>query len=375
MRTDRHPFARLWQHASGHRRDVIVASTFSVLNKLFDLAPPFLIGVAVDIVVARQDSLLASLGIVDLRRQLLVLAAATAVIWILESVFEYLFQLGWRNLAQTVQHEVRMDAYAHVQGLEQAYFEDRSTGGLLSVLNDDVNQLERFLDRGANEILQVLTTVVVISAAFFIVAPSIAWFAMAPIPVIVWGAVRFQTLLEPKYAAVREQVGNLNASLSNNLSGIATIKSFTAEQREIDRIGAESEVYRERNRDAIRLSSLFVPLIRMAILTGFLFILVMGGLRVLEGTLAVGVYSVGIFIVQRLLWPLTRLGETFDLYQRAMASTRRILDLLSVPPAITDGPDALPTPVRGHVSFEGVRFSYDAGRWRSRPWRTSPPAS
>ena len=357
---DRHPFARLWHHAAGHRRDVITASLFSVLNKVFDLAPPLLIGVAVDTVVEQQNSWLASFGIADVRRQLLWLAAVTAVIWILESVFQYLYEVRWRNLAQTVQHELRLDAYAHVQGLEQAYFEDRSTGGLLSVLNDDVNQLERFLDIGANEILQVLTTVVVISGAFFIVAPDIAWFAMAPIPVIVWGALRFQRLLEPRYAAVRQQVGNLNASLSNNLSGIATIKAFTAEQRETQRIGADSEIYRERNRAAIRLSSLFVPLIRMAILAGFTFILVLGGLRVLDGTLAVGVYSVGVFIVQRLLWPLTRLGQTFDLYQRAMASTRRILDLLSVQPAIVDGPRRLPR-VRGDIRFVGARFSYATG--------------
>ena len=339
----------------------MVASVFSVLNKLFDLAPPLLIGVAVDTVVERQDSLLASLGIVDLRTQLLVLAGITAVIWIFESLFEYLFQLGWRNLAQTVQHELRLDAYGHVQGLEQGFFEDRSTGGLLAILNDDVNQLERFLDRGANEILQVLTTVVVISGAFFVVAPGIAWFAMAPIPIILWGTLRFQRMLEPRYAAVREQVGTLNASLSNNLSGIATSKAFTAEDRETERIAVDSEEYRQRNGDAIRLSSLFVPLIRMAILVGFLFILVLGGLRVLAGDLAVGVYSVGIFIVQRLLWPLTRLGETFDLYQHAMASTRRILDLLAVEPEITDGPLALPGPTRGELRLAGVRFAYADG--------------
>jgi ATP-binding cassette subfamily B protein len=82
---------------------------------------------------------------------------------------------------------------------------------------------------------------------------------------------------------------------------------------------------------------------------------------VLDGQLAVGTYSVGIFIVQRLLWPLTRLGETFDLYQRAMASTRRILDLLGVEPAITDGPRALPRPVRGDVRLDGVHFSHADG--------------
>jgi ATP-binding cassette, subfamily B, bacterial len=356
-----HPLGRLWRHARAHRRRVVVATLFSVLNKLFDLAPPVLIGMAVDTVVERSDSLLASFGVVDLRQQLLVLAALSAVIWVLESAFQYCYELGWRNLAQTVQHELRIDAYAHVQGLEQAWFEDRSTGGLLSILNDDVNQLERFLDRGANEILQVLTTVLVIGAAFFVVAPEIAWFAMAPIPVILWGSFRFQRLLEPRYAGVREQVGVLNGTLANNLSGIATIKAFTAESREIDRVAAESATYLERNRSAIRLSSLFVPLIRMAILAGFTAILVLGGFRVLEGELAVGVYSVGIFIVQRLLWPLTRLGETFDLYQRAMASTRRILDLLEVRPRIVDGPGRLPRPVRGAVRFEDVRFAYATG--------------
>src|SRR5680860_1363293 len=353
--TSGHPLPRLWRYAAAHRPTVLRASAYSVANKVLDLAPPLLIGVAVDIVVQRQDSLLAGFGIAGLRTQLLVLAAISAVVWISESVFEYLFQVQWRNLAQTVQHDLRVDAYAHVQQLEQAYFEDRSTGGLLSVLNDDVNQLERFLDRGANVILQVLTTVLIIGVAFFVIAPGIAVFAVAPIPIVLWGSFRFQRLLEPRYAAVRDQVGVLNSALANNLSGIATIKAFTAEQREIARIGADSQVYRERNGEAIRLSSMFVPLIRMAILVAFSFILVLGG------TLAVGVYSVMIFIVQRLLWPLTRLGETFDLYQRAMASTRRILDLLATHVGITGGTRPMRRPVRGELVFDDVVFAYDDG--------------
>src|SRR5690606_28756411 len=123
-----------------------------------------------------------------------------------------------------------------------------------------------------------------------------------------WGSFKFQRTLEPRYDAVREQVGVLNGSLANNLSGVTTIKAFTAEAREVERIGAESAAYREANRGAIRLSSAFVPLIRMAILAGFTAILILGGMRALEGTLEVGVYSVMVFITQRLLWPLTRLG-------------------------------------------------------------------
>jgi ATP-binding cassette, subfamily B, bacterial len=355
------PIRRLWRYAGGHRSQVVWATLMSVINTAADIAPPFLIGIAVDIVVVGEDSLVGRLtGVTDLRGQLFLLAALTVVVWLLESATEYVAQVLWRNLAQSIEHEARMDAYAHVQDLDLAAFEDRSTGGLLSVLNDDVNQLERFLDRGAMELLRIATSVVLIGGTYLVLSPGIGVLAFLPMPIILWGTLRFQRRLEPLYREVRERVGSLNGSLANNLGGIATIKAFATEARELARIGAESEAYRDANRSAIRLSSMFVPLIRVAILVGFTTILVLGGLQAIEGTLEVGTYSVLVFIVQRLLWPLTRLGETFDLYQRAMASTRRILDLLAEPIGLVDGGTPLPEP-RGEVAFEHVRFAYRTG--------------
>jgi ATP-binding cassette, subfamily B, bacterial len=359
--TDAPPLRRLWRYARGHRTQVAWATMMSVLNTAADIAPPFLIGIAVDIVVVGQDSLVGRLtGVTDLRGQLFVLAGLTVIVWLIESATEYVAQILWRNLAQTIEHEARMDAYAHVQELDLAAFEDRSTGGLLAVLNDDVNQLERFLDKGAMELLHVATSVVLIGVTYLVLSPGIGAAAFAPMPLILWGTLRFQRRLEPLYRDVRERVGVLNGSLANNLGGIATIKAFATESREVMRIGAESEAYRESNRAAIRLSSMFVPLIRIAILVGFTTILVLGGLQAIAGTIEVGTYSVLVFIVQRLLWPLTRLGETFDLYQRAMASTRRILDLLEEEIGLVDGTTRLPDP-RGEVTFEGVRFAYRSG--------------
>jgi ATP-binding cassette subfamily B protein len=242
-----------------------------------------------------------------------------------------------------------------------AYFEDRSTGGLLSVLNDDVNQLERFLDVGAAQIIRTAVNVLLVGIVFFATSWQLAIYAFVPIPVIVLGSVRYQRRLEPRYTKVRERVGELSGSLTNNLGGIATIKAFTAEDREVARIGAQSQAYREANRDAIRYSSAFVPIIRMAILAGFTATLLVGGLAALDGRLEVGLYSVLVFMTQRLLWPLTELGETFDLYQRAMASTRRILDLLAVQPTVLSGTAELPVPVAGAVCFDDVSFSYGAG--------------
>jgi len=350
---------RLWAYAGPHRARIRLASAFSILNKVFDLAPPLLIGAAVDIVVQREDSLIAQLGWKDLSTQLYVLAAITVLVWVLESVFEYVFKVLWRNLAQTLQHEVRQDAYDHVQGLELRWFEDRSTGGLMAILNDDVNQLERFLDVGANELLQMMTTVVVIGIIFFTLDPGVAGLAFVPVPLVIWGSFLFQRRIAPRYADVRERVGLLNGQLSNNLGGIATIKSFTAEAHESRRIERESEAYRASNRRAIALSSAFSPLIRMVIVCGFTATLVIGGQHALDGTLAVGAFSTMVFMTQRLLWPLTRLGETFDLYQRAMASVKRVLDLIDTPTEIESGPERLPKDrCRGDVRFEGVEFAY-----------------
>ncbi|ACY18123.1 ABC transporter ATP-binding protein [Haliangium ochraceum] len=354
------PLKRLIRYARGHRRRILAASSCSVLNKIFDLAPPVLIGAAVDVVVQRQQSMLADLGIVDLRMQLFALAIATVVVWGLESVFEYAYGVMWRNLAQTLQHELRLDGYSHVQSLDLNYFEGRATGQLLAVLNDDINQLERFLDGGANDLLQVATTVVVISAAFFALAPSVAWMAILPIPIILWGSFRFQRRIGPRYAQVREQVGQLSALLANNLSGIATIQSFVSEQRELERVRRVSDQYLDTNRAAIRLSASFSPLIRMAVVIGFTAMLAYGGMLAIDGALSVGAYSVLVFLTQRLLWPLTRLGSTFDLYHRAMASTERILDLLDTPSRILDGAEQLERDsVSGRVSFEGVTFAYE----------------
>jgi len=351
---------RLLRYARAHRGRFLRATVCSALNKVFDLAPPLLIGLAVDIVVEREDSFLARFGVVDPMTQIWFLAGLTLVIWGLESAFQYVASVLWRNLAQTVQHDLRLDTYGHVQDLEIAYFEDKSTGGLMSVLNDDINQLERFLDVGANQVVQVLTTVVVIGAVFFALSPAVGLVAMLPMPFVLWGSFRFTQRIAPRYTDVRERVGLLNGQLANNLSGIATVKSYTAESHEVARIRALSDDYRKANRRAIRLSSAFSPLIRIVILCGFTGTLVLGGKLALEGRIQESAYAVLVFLTQRLLWPLTRLGETFDLYQRAMASTRRVLDLLDTRPRIVGG-SREPARVEGHVRFENVSFTYPTG--------------
>src|SRR5690625_1198230 len=193
-------------------------------------------------------------------------------------------------------------------------------------------------------------------------APEIGWMALFPMPFIIWGSIWFQKKLEPRYRVVREKASDNSSQLLNNLGGMATIKSFGTEAYENERMAKTSEKYREANQKVIRLSAAFVPLIRMLILVGFIGILIFAGLQTLEGTMAVGLYSVLIFVTQRLLWPLTRLGETFDLYQRAMASTRRIMTLLKIDETLPDGSLNIdPEDVKGGYEFENVSFQYRTG--------------
>lgn len=354
--------ARLLRYAAGYRRRIVAATACSIINKLFDIAPEILIGIAIDVVVNQEQSFVAGLGFVEARDQILVLGVLTFLIWGGESLFEYLYQILWRNLAQRLQSDLRQDAYQHLQRLDMGFFEGNSSGQLVSILNDDVNQLERFLDGGANSLIQVFVTVVAVGAVFVVLSPQIALLAFTPIPIIIWGAFYFQRKAGPVYAEVREKVGELAARLSNNLGGIATIKSFTAEAREAGRLRQASEAYVEANRNAIRISSAFIPVIRMAILLGFLATFILGGLKTLDGSLNVGAYGVLVFLTQRLLWPLTGLAQVIDLFERAMASTRRILDLMRVPMQNDDTGEPLPAPVRGEIRFERLGFHYPASR-------------
>ena len=352
-------FARFLQYARPWRKNIIISSIYSIVNKLFDIAPEILIGIAVDLVVQRNDSIIAKLGFESIESQITFLAIATFFIWVFESLFQYLYSISWRNLAQTIEHEIRTDAYNHVQNLDMPWFENKKVGDITAKLNDDVNQLERFLDNGFNTIIQLIVSSLAIGAVFFYISPLVASISILPIPIILIIAFFFQRNLSPRYLSVRNSVGLLNNTIFNNLIGISTIKSFVTEKIESKRVNDLSNDYRLKNKHAIKLSSAFVPLVRMGVLSGFLGTMIIGSYLALDGTIAVGSYSVLVFLTQRFLWPFTTLGETVDLFERSMASTKRILDLLDTPQKIKDNKESIILDDFNHnINFNNINFFY-----------------
>jgi ATP-binding cassette subfamily B protein len=331
------------------------ATLYSFLNKLFDLMPEILLGIAVNTVVSRDQSWLGNLGVHDLKAQLVLVACMTMVAYGLESLSEYLFSIRWWSLAQLVQHNFRMQAFEHVQKTTIGAFSNQKTGNLLSILNDDINQLERFLEEGIDKIIEVVGTSLFVGTIFFFLAPQMALFVILPIPLIIYGTFRFQKKISAYYMQVREKAGFVGAFLANSLLGLLTTKSLVAEEAEKDKLEKASREYKEANVNAIRWGALLVPIIRFIILSGILVTLIYGGRLTIDNKLDVGVYSILIFLTQRLLWPFTEIAEIMVNFQRVMSSTQRLLGLFQLP--IEKSPDYAIL-LKGSITFSDVSFSY-----------------
>ena len=347
----------LYKYAQQNQTKVKRGILYSILNKLFDLAPPVLIGVAIDIVVEGSDSFIGSFGFEDRRQQLIILAFITFVIWGLESIFDYVAAVTWRNIAQDLQHSLRTETFEKTLDLDLSFFENKSSGRLMAILNDDVNQMEQFLNEAANRLIQTATTVIVIGGTFIYISPLVAVFAFIPIPVIIFGSYKFTQRIAERYSKIRNNVESLNAHLSNSITGVLTVKSFNRKDREYKRIDEASKEVKTANYEAIKLSAAFIPIIRIAILFGFTATLLIGGFLALDGQIKVAMYSVMLFITQRLLWPLTELGMIFDVYQKAMASFRRIINLKETKPLINDG-NTFMEELKESIRFENLYFEY-----------------
>lgn len=350
---------RLLSYLDPMRGRLATATAFSVANKILDLAPPILVAWLVDSVSGEAPAWMTDLGFVALFPQVVFLAILTVVIFGFESLTQWGFTYGFMTIAQDMQHRLRVDAYSRVQSREMRFFEEHRLGQTLAMLNDDVNQLERFLNNAFNEIIQLCVLVLFAGVVLFTISPGLAGLGLLPLPVIVWGSMKFSRMLEPRYRRVRASVGDVASRLENNIGGITVIKSFTAEPYEAQRVASASAGYRDANTHAIRLNAVFIPIIRMGIALGFGGVIVLGGWLVMQDALTAGELVLFCMMIQRLLWPMTRLGQTFDEFQRAKASARRIFGLLDTPAGVQDPIHPVPMKrARGDVEFDNVFFRY-----------------
>lgn len=356
---------RLFNYLKAHSVHLYLSIGSSVLNKIFDLMPPLLTGWVIDTVRGAPPSWIERLTGTQVPFHLAIfLSVAAVVIFAFESLFQWGYQFGFMTLAQKVQHEIRVKVYGHLQHREMAFFESHRLGDTLSILNDDVNQLERFLNTGFNEFIHLIVLFLVSGSILFFISWQLAIVGVLPIPIIIVGSLLYQRLLSPRYRKVREMVGALNSRIENNVSGMMVIQSFTAETFEQGRVAEASLAYQAANRAAISVSAMYTPLIRMGVVLGFAGVLLVGSYWVLSGrgVLTVGELVLFAMMTERLLWPMTRLGTTMDDFERAKASIRRLFSVLDTPSEIQEAqaPVKIAT-INGAIEFSDVDFAYPNG--------------
>ncbi|MFO8115380.1 MAG: ABC transporter ATP-binding protein [Halorubrum sp.] len=365
------PIWRLYTEYATGRRYAVVGAVATVVGRAFGLIPAFVIGLAVDAVFLAErpyalplvpEGLVPGTDVEQLYFSIAILLGATLA----GAVASWIEDWGWSVFAQRVQRTLRVDAYEGLQDLELAYFTSHRTGDLMSVLNNDVNALETFLEDGLSATLWILATVVGIGLILVGLNVPLTAVTLLPIPVLAAFTLLFTRLIEPRYLSIREEIGDLNSRLENNVSGIEVIKSEGAEPFETERVAEASDAYLAANLSAIKIRITYFPGLNVISGVGFAVTFLVGGLWVLgrpvfglTGALTPGAFVTFVIYAQQFLWPIIRLGDVVDDYERAKAAGSRVQGVLSREPAVRDRPDADPLAAdEGAVTYDGVRFAY-----------------
>ncbi len=363
-RVDR-PMVRLFaEYGRDHAGYFAVGLVSSVLSRMLDLLPPLLLAVAIDAIFNPEMGF--RLWLVpeawlptETTTQLWYTAGLIAGAFAFAAAFHYTRNWGWNRFAQGVQHRIRTDTYDKMQHLNMDYFTDKQTGELMSVLSNDVNRLERFLNDGVNSASRLVVMVLGIAGILLLLNWQLALIALLPVPLIAIFTRKFIEIIQPKYAAVRSSVGTLNSRLENNLGGIQVIKTSTTEPYESERVEDVSREYYDANWDAIRTRITFFPGLRLLSGLGFVVTFVVGGLWVLEGRVTEGTFVAFIFYTQRFIWPMAQFGQIINMYQRAHASAERVFGLMETPNRIAESEAGELVVTDGRVEYDDVSFSYD----------------
>jgi len=354
----------------------VVGVSSSVVARLLDLLPPILLAVAVDSIFFDERPF--SLWLVPdgwlpttQTEQLYVATALIAVSFFGGAAFHWTRNWGWNSFAQNIQHAIRTDTYDKMQRLNMDFFADKQTGEMMSILSNDVNRLERFLNDGMNSAFRLGVMVLGIAAILLFWNWQLAVVTLTVVPLIGYFTYRFVRTIQPKYADVRSSVGQLNSRLENNLGGIQVIKSSNTEDFESDRVDDVSQEYFDANWDAIGTRIKFFPGLRLLSGIGFILTFFLGGIWVLTyqqtgsaplfftGRLTPGEFVGFILLTQRFIWPMAQFGQIINMYQRAYASAARIFGLMDEPSQIAEAPDAEDLVVdEGRVVYDDVTFGY-----------------
>jgi ATP-binding cassette subfamily B protein len=331
------------------------AITLLLSQSALALVGPRLTEHALDVAVPKHD-----LGLLGL------LAGLYLATLLLDFIVEYGGTLLMTYIGQRVMYDLRMEIFGHLQRLSISYFDRNPVGRLMTRVTSDVETLNELFSSGVVTIFGDAFTLVAIMGMMLAIDWRLALVTFAVIP-LVWLTARvFRRRVREAFGDIRVRLARLNAFLQERLSGMRVVQLFGREEDSARRFGALNRVHLEAHLRSITIYAVFFPAVEVLTAVAMALLLWYGGLRVLDGTLTVGILAAFIQYTRRFFQPLQDLSEKFNLLQSAMASSERVFTLLDEPTTVREpaAPAALPRPVRGAVRFEGVWFRYSP----SGPW-------
>ncbi|MCU4741581.1 ABC transporter ATP-binding protein [Natronoglomus mannanivorans] len=369
---DGHPMMNLFRYATPYWRALSVGTVSAVINRALRLLPALLVAAALDRVIEApgEPAELAQLGLVtneviaqEATEARLALLQSLVVIGIvgysLQALGHFASRYFFQTTAQKVQHDLRHDTYNHMQRLSMEFYNDHETGGMMAILNSDINRLEQFFNTEIRQIIRAIVIFSLVGAYLLLKAPEFAPLILIPMILIALATGKFITWIEPKYKRIRELVAELNTQLANNLGGAAIIKTFDRYDVESKRVDDRSMDYRNEKISAIRIRRVFFSSLRLFVGLMFVTVLFFGGRSVVAGTLTAGTFVVFFMYLRELDGPMTRIGKTANKWQKTMSSAERVFGILGTQPSIDAPEDGVdPDDIDGRIDVDDVRFSY-----------------
>ncbi|MBW8064815.1 MAG: ABC transporter ATP-binding protein [Nitrospira sp.] len=314
-----------------------------------ELVPPWLVKIVIDDVIQAG------------RTELLVWVVGALVgAYALKNVFASLRIRFNNTLEQHVVFDLRNQVFAALQRLSVSYFENRSTGEIMSRVNSDTEHVERIFIDGLEGLLTASLTLIGIMIILFILNWKLALLSLVPIPILVMSATGFTRRVHGYYHAIRKSAAELSAYLQDALSGIRETMGFNRQSYERARFGALSRQYRQSNLNVMYLWSLYAPSMIFVGSLGTALILWYGAGEVTRGALTVGELVMFLSYLALFYVPVNQIHSVNHMLQHALAASERVFDILDTPSEVQDRPDAVPpaTRLQGHVHFDNVTFHY-----------------
>ncbi len=258
--------------------------------------------------------------------------------------------------------DLRVRLYAYLQKMSLSFFERTSTGELMSRVTNDLAALEHFVTHGSALTVVDLMRLIGGSIILFVLDWRLAALVLIPVPILAVALRHYNTKIRPVYRRVRARLGDINAKLQDNLSGIRVIQAFAREDLEHQRFTTQSERYYRARVEGIRYWSIFFPAIRFLGAMGSVIVLGVGAVMVVKGQLTLGTLVAFLSYITSFYEPINRLTEVDNIFQEAIAAGERIFELLDQTTDVTDAPDAAELPaIKGEMVFDRVHFRYGSG--------------